>query len=95
MSYNYTTVIATIPNGWNDDGSGYALTSHGEDTLIHLISKRLPDAVSWCGDELIAACDSKRNPDPSIPGDFDIDEIVHEAWSELYSMDDSDIWEAD
>ena len=55
MSYNYTTVIAAIPNGWNDDGSGYALTSHGEDTLIHLISKRLPDAVSWCGDELIAA----------------------------------------
>lgn len=37
----------------------------------------------------------KRNPDPSIPGDFDIDEIVHEAWSELYSMDDSDIWEDD
>ena len=30
-----------------------------------------------------------------FPEDFDIDEIVHEAWSELYSMDDSDIWEDD
>ena len=69
-------VIARIPLGYNDFGE-YALNEAGEEKFIELISKRLPEEVAWCGDEILAPVDSGI--------DIDIEEIIAEAAEEMFS----------
>ena len=78
-------VITRMPADWNDTGS-YALTEKGEEKYIEMICKRLPDDITWCGDELIGPVDFDVEP-------FDIHEIISEAMTELIKCDEPEIWD--
>ena len=80
-------IIARMPADWNDTGS-YALTEKGEEKYIELISKRLPDDVTWCGDELIALVNVEAES-------FNINKIVDEAMREILACDEPGIWEGE
>ena len=70
------TVIARIPLNYNDFG-GYALTEKGVEKFDELIAKRLPEDISWCGDELIG--------DVNLDITIDINSIIAEASEEMMS----------
>ena len=70
-------VIARMPYNWNDFGTA-ALSEAGEEMYISLISKRLPDEIDWCGDELLGPVDLE----------WDINElgdIISAAYEEMCS----------
>ena len=67
------TVIARMPFNYNNFGS-YALTEKGMDKFDELISRRLPECIDWCGDELICDVDA-----PITREDLDINAIIEEA----------------
>ena len=78
-------VIGRIPMDYNDFGAD-ALTDKGREKLDELICNRLPDAVYWCGDELIAPVD--------WDGAIEIDEIISAARDEIIEKYQSDeYWE--
>lgn len=79
-------VIGRIPMDYNDFGAD-ALTDKGREKLDELISKRLPDAVYWCGDDLIAPVD--------WDGAIEIDEIISAARDEIMEKYQSEeYWES-
>ena len=82
-----TTCIGKIPLGYDDFGS-FALTDKGRDELDHQISIRLPEEVSWCGDELIADFDYEWPEDHP-----DVDEIISEARTWMCENASDDCWE--
>ena len=79
-------IIGRIPMDYNDFGI-YALTEIGQKKFDDLISNRLPDAVYWCGEEVIApAC---------WDGTIEIDEIISAARDEIMEKYQSEeYWEA-
>ena len=79
-------VIGRIPMDYNDFGAD-ALTDKGREKLDELICYRLPDAVYWCGDELIAPAD--------WDGAIEIDEIISAARDEIIEQYQSEeYWES-
>ena len=71
------TVIARMPFNYNNFGS-YALTEKGMDKFDELISRRLPECIDWCGDELI--CDVYA---PITREFLDINAIIEEASAQM------------
>ena len=67
------TVIARMPFNYNNFGS-YALTEKGMDKFDELLSRRLPECIDWCGDELICDVDA-----PITREDLDINAIIEGA----------------
>ena len=67
---------ARMPYGWNDLGT-VGLTEEGENVLVGLISKRLPEEIEWtyC-DELIGPVDLEWDSD-------ELENIIAEAVTEL------------
>lgn len=80
-------VFGRVLSNWNDMGS-YSLTDKGEEMYAELICKRMPDNISWCGDELLVELD-EGEPMP----EFDFNEAMEEAYQELCAMDDDSLWE--
>ncbi len=79
-------IIGRIPMGYNDFGT-YALTDRGQGKLDELICGRLPDAVYWCGEEVIAPA--------GLDGTIEIDEIISAARDEIMEKYQSEeYWEA-
>ena len=78
-------VIGRIPMDYNDFGAD-ALTDKGQEKLDELISNRLPDAVYWCGDELIAPVD--------WDGELDVNEIISSARDQMVDFNDEEYWES-
>ena len=79
-------IIGRIPMGYNDFGAD-ALTDKGQEKLDELISNRLPDAVYWCGEEVIAPA--------GWDGTIEIDEIISAARDEIMEKYQSEeYWEA-
>lgn len=75
------TKIGTMKTNWEDLIGGY-LSEAGEELLIELIDKRLPDEVTWCdNDELLAPVD--------FTGDLDVGEIVSDAIDEFLRVADN------
>ena len=70
------TVIERMPLNYNDFGQ-YALTAEGMEKFDELISKRIPDGISWCGDELIG--------DVNLDITIDINSIIAEVSEEMMS----------
>ena len=78
-------VIGRIPMDYNDFGAD-ALTEIGQKKFDDLISKRLPDAVYWCGDELIAPVD--------WDGELDVNEIISAARDQMMELyNGEEYWE--
>lgn len=82
-----STVIMRVPADYNDRFGDYAPTEKELELLDEEISKRLPDNVFWCGDELIV----EMEPGESIEDarnrfDVDIDRIVDEAYEAVFDI---------
>ena len=78
-------IIGRIPMDYNVFGAD-ALNDKGREKLDELICNRLPDAVYWCGDELIAPVD--------WGGAIEIDEIISAARDEIMEKYQSEeYWE--
>lgn len=79
------TVWQRIPLDYNDFG-GCALSEQGQEKYDELISKQIPEALSWCGDEILAPID--------YDGDFDISEAISLAATIMMEeYDDEKYWE--
>ena len=75
------TKIGTMKTNWEDQIGGY-LSEAGEELLIELIGKRLPDNVTWCdNDELLAPVD--------FAGELNVGEIVSDAIAEFLRAADT------
>lgn len=78
-------VIGRIPMDYNEFGT-YALTDKGQEKLDELICNRLPDAVYWCGDDLIAPVD--------WDGELDVNEIIAAARDQMVDLyNGEEYWE--
>lgn len=64
------TVWQRVPLDYNDFGE-YALSEQGQEKYDELISRQIPEALSWCGDEILAPID--------YDGDFDIIKAIRLA----------------
>lgn len=79
------TVWQHVPLDYNDFGE-YALSEQGQEKYDELISKQIPEALSWCGDEILAPID--------YDGDFDINEAITLASTIMMEeYDDEKYWE--
>lgn len=79
------TVWQRVPLDYNDFG-GCALSEQGQEKYDELISKQIPAALSWCGDEILAPID--------YDGDFDISEAISLAATIMMEeYDDEKYWE--
>lgn len=79
------TVWQRVPLDYNDFGE-YALSEQGQEKYDELISKQIPEALSWCGDEILAPID--------YDGDFDINEAITLASTIMTEeYDDDKYWE--
>lgn len=70
-------VIGRIPADYTDGFGDYAPTENDLEMLDEEISKRLPDGVSWCGNELLA---KESNTE------VDIEAIIDEAYDAVFKM---------
>ena len=86
LEYSDTlTVWQHVPLIYNDFGE-YSFSEEGQEKFDELISKQIPEALSWCGDEILAPID--------YDGDFDIDEaIILAATIMMEKYDDDKYWE--
>lgn len=80
------TVIETMPLDYNDFGQ-YALTDEGREKFDELISKRIPEGISWCGDELICDVDLDITRD-----ELNIRGIIAEATNEMLNEYGDEPW---
>lgn len=79
------TVWQRVPLIYNYFGE-YALSEQGQEKYNELISKQIPAALSWCGDEILAPID--------YDGEFDITEIISLASTIMMEeYDDDKYWE--
>ena len=78
-------IIGRIPMDYNDFGAD-ALTDRGQEKLDELISNRLPDAVYWCGEEVIAPA--------GWDGEIDVNEIIVSARDHMVELyNGEEYWE--
>lgn len=82
------TVYDTFPLDW-DDGGDIPLSDKGHERLIDEISSRLPDALVWCGDELLVELEDIE----SIPDSFSLHAVISEAWDVILSDEDPTLWD--
>jgi hypothetical protein len=88
-------VFTRIPTGYNDDIFGCAFSDMTEEEIDlefrlydAIISSLLPDWLRWCGDELYADFDTdNREWAPEVDEDFDINDVLAEAYQILCSRD--------
>ena len=81
-----STVIGRIPADYSDGFGDYAPTDADLEMLDAEISKRLPDGVSWCGDELLAEMEPGENTeDVKERFNIDIEQIISEAYDAVFS----------
>lgn len=82
-----STIIERIPTDYNDRFGDYAPTKKDLELLDEEISKRLPDNVFWCGDELIAEIEpGESSEDTKNRFDINIDQIVDEAYESVFDI---------
>lgn len=82
-----STVIGRIPADYDNGFGDYAPTKKELILLDEEICKRLPDNVSWCGDELIAEMEPGESiEDTKNRFDIDIDQIIDEAYEAVFEM---------
>ena len=78
------TVWQRVPLDYNDLGE-YALSEQGQEKYDELISKQIPEALSWCGNEILAPID--------YDGYFDIREAIRlAAIIMIKEYDDDKYW---
>ena len=94
-----STVYAKFPAGWHERIGDTALTEKGEELLNSEIIKRLPECLTWCGDELLIDCHMEGGQivyhDDSIPEGWSLDEAIDEAIDVVFASDEPGIWEED
>ena len=81
-----STVIGKIPADYSDGFGDYAPTDADLEMLDVEISKRLPESVSWCGDELLAEIEPGESvEDVKERFNIDIEQIISEAYDAVFS----------
>lgn len=92
-----TTVYVRFPLGWQDRIGDTALTAKGEDLLNHEISDRLPECLTWCGDELLIDCHMENGHivchDDTIPDGWSLDDVISDAIDAVWSSEEPGIWD--
>ena len=69
-------VYKKMPMTLHDFGECY-MTDWQTELYDHIIGAHLPAGLTWCGDELLAEVEDDE------PEDFDLDEILCDAWEEF------------
>lgn len=96
--YNFLPDETTLDGiGW--DESEAVTEDQYQRAFELLIAQRIPDCISWCGDELLGECiDWHDGPvlseeDEKVLDSFDIHEAISEAYDTLCGMSDEEVLE--
>ena len=93
MSYTQTVYFQFAPdyNAGIFDNAGLIAEDILSAVYDHLIAKRLPPCLSWCGDEVLGPHDPDAEEQKELDKFPGFDAVLEAAWDEFCGLSDEDV----